>query len=215
MTTSSALRGRFVVIEGGDGVGKSTQVAEVVAQLQAKAIDVIATREPGGTPLGEELRALLTTQHAIAPVAEALLISAARAQHCAQVIVPALEKGIWVVSDRFDGSFLAYQGYGRGLPIGDLEEITRFSTSSLRPDLVILLISKTSQGPYRTLDENDRFEGLGNSFHDRVAAGFLELAERFDWGIVGASGTISEVTSRIMALVEGRLGLAGNSGESQ
>ncbi len=215
MADEPGPRGKFIVIEGGDGVGKSTQVGAVVKELETRGVAAIATREPGGTSLGEELRAILASDRAISPSAEALLISAARAQHCAEVIKPALAQGRWVVSDRFTGSFYAYQGYGRGIPLGELEAMTRFATSSLVVDLEVLLVPRDGVSPYRALDGEDRFESMGDTYHQRVASGFAELADRLGWAVVEGSGTVSEVTARIMSEIEARfLGDTG-SGEKR
>ncbi len=199
-------RGRFLVIEGGDGVGKTTQVAAVAAALSAVGKSIRATREPGGTELGEQLRALLASDHEIDPIAEALLLLAARAQHCAEVIRPALARGEWVLSDRFEGSFYAYQGYGRGIPLADLETVNNFAAGGVRPDLTILLSSQVVGG-HRKLDGSDRFEGMGEDFQSRVEEGYLVLAERHGWEVVDSHGSRSEVTERILAAIERRLGI--------
>lgn len=201
-------RGRFLVIEGGDGVGKTTQVAAVAEALRAAGTKVRTTREPGGTELGEQLRAILASDREIDPAAEALILLAARAQHCAEVIRPALERGEWVLSDRFEGSFYAYQGYGRGIALADLEALNDFAVAGVRPDLTILLTSGASGG-YRELDGSDRFEGMGEDFRSRVEAGYLTLAERLGWEVVDSRGSRGEVTGRILAVVGRRLGVQG------
>ena len=199
-------RGRFLVIEGGDGVGKTTQVAAVAGALGATGKAVRATREPGGTELGEQLRTLLAGDGEIDPAAEALLLLAARAQHCSEVIRPALERGVWVLSDRFEGSFYAYQGYGRGISLADLEALNNFAVGGVTPDLTILLASR-AVGSYRELDGADRFEGMGEDFQARVEAGYVLLAERYGWEVVDSQGSRSDVTQRILAVIERRLGI--------
>ncbi|MDA8263011.1 MAG: dTMP kinase [Actinomycetota bacterium] len=198
-------RGRFLVIEGGDGVGKTTQVAAVAEALSAAGVAVRPTREPGGTELGERIRALLAGDRDIDPAAEALLLLAARAQHCAQVIGPALARGEWVLSDRFDGSFYAYQGYGRGLPLPELEALNKFAAGDIRPDLTILLANGAA-GAHRGLDGSDRFERMGAGFQARVEEGYLVLAERHGWEVVDSHGSRSDVTRRILEAIDRRLG---------
>lgn len=198
-------RGRFLVLEGGDGVGKTTQVAAVAERLAKTGLVVKRTREPGGTELGERIRSLLAGDHDIDPSAEALLMAAARAQHCAQVIGPALARGEWVLSDRFDGSFYAYQGYGRGIPLPQLEALNEFAAGGVRPDLTILLSNGLS-GAHRGLDGSDRFEGMGADFQTRVEEGYLALAARHGWEVVDSHGSRAEVTDRILAAIERGLG---------
>jgi dTMP kinase len=192
-------RGRFIVLEGGEACGKSTQAARLAADLGA-----VLTREPGGTALGEHLRALLLEPgDGIAPRAEALLMLAARAQHVAEVITPALAAGRDVVCDRFSGSTLAYQGWARGLPVAELGTLSTWAADGLEPDVVVLLEVPAAVAVERLAGRGgaDRLEGEGAAFFARVAAGFAALAgadpER--WRVVDGVGTPEEVARRVKA----------------
>jgi dTMP kinase len=191
------LRGRLIALEGGEACGKSTQAA-----LLAKALGAVLTREPGGTRLGEHVRALLLddAETALAPRAEALLMAAARAQHVAEVVRPALEAGRDVVSDRFAHSSLAYQGHGRRLPVSEVAQLSAWASEDLWPDRVILLElpSDVALGRRGT---PDRFESEGESFHERVRQGYRQLAAEDPrrWRVVDGSGTVEEVAARVWA----------------
>jgi len=193
----STGRGRFVVFEGGEGSGKSTQAALLAARLGA-----VLTREPGGTSVGGIIRGLVLGPGigpAVDPRAEALLMAADRAQHVAEVIGPALAAGRPVVCDRFTGSTLAYQGYARGLPVDDLAWLSTWATAGLQPDIVILLDVPADVAVTRMTAEPDRIEAAGSEFHRRVAEGYRTLA-RADparWRVVDGSGTVSEVEARV------------------
>src|SRR4051794_24225570 len=165
-TDLSSRRGRFIAFEGGEACGKSTQ-----ARLLADALGAVLTREPGGTPLGERVRALLLDPASgdVDPRAEALLMAAARAQHVRDVIEPALASRRDVVTDRFSGSSIAYQGYGRGLPVDEVRSLSTVASGGLWPDLTILLTVSAPLGPPGELD---RLEAAGDDFHRRVAEGF-------------------------------------------
>ena len=186
-------RGRFIVFEGGEGCGKSTQAARL-----ADAIGAVLTREPGGTRAGEYIRDVLLDPGlaGLDERAEALLMAAARAEHVASVIRPALDSGADVISDRYVPSSLAYQGYGRGLDVDTLRDISSWATGGLDPDLVILLISDVA----RVGEIADRLEQEGADFHDRVAKGYAALAgaDPEHWRIVDGNGTIEEVADRIL-----------------
>ena len=197
-------RGKFITFEGGEGCGKSTQVKRLKEALEKDGIDVLLTREPGGTWLSEEIRHLIKDQTADAPCdrSELLLFLAARAQLVRNVIRPALEEGKWVVSDRFSDSTLAYQGYGRGLPLDDLRRMNDFACEGLKPDLTLLLdvSSETAQARMRkreaaTNTAADRIEKAGEGFHARLRTGFVELAKAEPERIVtiDANGTPDEV----------------------
>jgi dTMP kinase len=200
-----AERGRFVVLEGGEGSGKSTQTRLLAARLGARA-----TREPGGTALGEELRRLVLSPRPepVAARAELLLMAAARAQHVAEVVRPALEAGEDVVSDRFSGSTLAYQAYGRGLPLAEVEAACHLASDGLEPDLVVLLDLSPEVGAARRAGGPDRIEAAGPAFHARVRDGFLAIAatapER--WVVLDASRPADEIAEEIARLVDDRLG---------
>ena len=177
---SSSARGRFITFEGGEGCGKSTQVERLRKALEAEGIDVVPVREPGGTWLSEEIRRLIKDQYEDAPCdrAELLLFLAARAQLVRNVIRPALEAGKWVVSDRFSDSTIAYQGYGRGLPLDVIRTANDFACGGLRPDLTILLdVLPEVSASRRRLRESatsasaDRIERESGEFHERIRRG--------------------------------------------
>jgi dTMP kinase len=192
------LRGRFIVLEGGEASGKSTQAARLAATL-----DGVLTREPGGTATGERLRALILDPALPAPAvrAETLLLLAARAQHVAEVIEPALAAGRTVVCDRFAGSTVAYQGYGRGLDPAEIQRLSDWASDGLNPDRVILLEVPSAVAGHRlgTRGTTDRMEGEGAGFFALVAAGYRALAEAdpLRWRVVDGDGTIDEVAARV------------------
>ncbi len=166
-------RGRFVAFEGGEGSGKSTQ-----ARALAERLGALLTREPGGTVVGERIRELLLQPATgdVHPRAEALLIAAARAEHVATVIEPALTSGRDVVCDRFTGSSVAYQGFGRGLPPEEVASLSRWATNGLMPDLVVLLDVPLDVAAARIGGPRDRLESAGDDFHAAVVEGFRTLA---------------------------------------
>jgi dTMP kinase len=180
------VRGRFITFEGPEGSGKSTHIRLLVEHLRGQGIPVVCTREPGGTPLGEAVRGIL--QHdgsgeAPVPRAETLLFLASRAQHVERLIRPALERGEWVLCDRFSDSTLAYQGYGRGFALPQLRSADAFATCGLAPDLTVLLDVTPETGRARlsarqasTATSPDRIEREAEAFHIRLREGFLELA---------------------------------------
>jgi dTMP kinase len=173
-------RGLFVAFEGGEGVGKSTQISRAAEWLQASGRDVLATREPGGTPLGQELRRLvLDPDGDVTPRAEALLYAADRAHHVDTVIRPALESGTVVLTDRYVDSTLAYQGAGRGLTVAEARVITGWATDGLLPDLTVLLDLDPAVGLERAGARGtpDRLEAASLAFHQAVRDGFLALAQ--------------------------------------
>ena len=202
------MRGRLITFEGGEGVGKSTQVKRLVVALQAQGIETVVTREPGGTWLSEEIRHLIKDQSADPPCdrSELLLFLAARAQLVKNVIRPALETGKWVVSDRFSDSTLAYQGYGRGLPLDVLRLANDFACGGLKPDLTLLMDVSLEISRERmhcrekaTNTTADRIELAGDDFHARLRKGFAELAKAEPERIVtiDAGGTPDEVWERV------------------
>ena len=197
--------GRLIAIEGIDGCGKSTQ-----ARVLAEALGAVLTHEPGATPLGRSLRALLLDPDGEAPSerAEALLMAADRAQHVAGIIRPALQAGRWVVTDRYSASTLAYQGYGRGLPLGDLRRLVAWASEELVPDLQVLVDVHPAVARGRAGAAPDRLERLDAAFHDRVRRGYLALAdaEPDRWVVVDGSGAVEEVAAGVRRAVEGRLG---------
>ena len=198
----------FITFEGGEGCGKSTQVKRLKAALEREGVEVLLTREPGGTWLSEEIRRLIKDQDTDAPCdrSELLLFLAARAQLVKNVIRPALESGKWVVSDRFSDSTLAYQGYGRGLPLDILRGCNDFACEGLKPDLTLLLDVSPETARTRlqgreaaTNTSADRIERAGDGFHDRIRTGFAELAAGEPDRIVtvDASGTPDEVWEKV------------------
>jgi dTMP kinase len=201
-------RGRFIVLEGGEGCGKSTQAELLAAHLGAEL-----TREPGGTEIGERIRNLLLDRE-LEPLdarAELMLMLAARAQHVSERIRPWLEAGRDVVCDRFAGSTLAYQGFGRGLPLAAVAAANDLGCAGLAPDLVVLLDLPAELGAARRVEPDDRFEKEDRAFFDRVAKGFRELArdDPDHWVVIDAAGPVDEVAGRVQAAVTARLGIAG------
>jgi dTMP kinase len=171
----------FVTFEGPEGCGKTTQARLLAAALEAQGRRVLLTREPGGTPIAEQVRSILLSpaNNAMLPVAEALLYLAARAQHTADVIRPALAAGTTVLCDRYTDSTLAYQGYGHGLSLAELERMDDFATGGLRPDLTVYLDVPVVVGLARKQGaEWNRLEGQAIAFHERVRAGYLALIKR-------------------------------------
>lgn len=176
---SSPPSGLFVAFEGGEGTGKTTQIARAAAWLRGRGRDVLATREPGGTPLGQELRRLvLDPDGQVSPRAEALIYAADRAHHVQTTIRPALDAGRVVLTDRYVDSTLAYQGAGRGLTVADARIVTDWATDRLLPDLTVLLDLDPRVGLARAgaRSRPDRVEAASLQFHDAVRAGFLALA---------------------------------------
>lgn len=207
-------RGRFITLEGGEGAGKSTQRAALAEALRGAGLEVVETREPGGSPGAEEIRSLLVHGEAGRWDAEteALLVFAARRDHLRQCIRPALEAGHWVVCDRFADSTYAYQGYGRGLELAALRRLYDFAVGDLRPDLTLLFDLPVAAGLARAAGRSgaaERFEALGSAFHERVRAGFLEMAaaepERF--AVIDALQPPAAVTEAMLAALRARLGL--------
>ena len=206
-------RGRFITFEGGEGCGKSTQVKRLKAALEAAGVEVLLTREPGGTVLSEEIRRLIKDQDDDPPCdrSELLLFLAARAQLVREVIRPALAAGKWVVSDRFSDSTKAYQGYGRGLPLDVIAAVNDFACEGLRPDLTVLLdvSPETARARMRRREDAtnttaDRIERAGDAFHARLRRGFAEMAaaEPDRIKVVDANGTVDEVWSAVWNLTK-------------
>ncbi|HVA73860.1 MAG TPA: dTMP kinase [Acidimicrobiales bacterium] len=192
------------MFEGADATGKSTQ-----ASLLADRLGALLTREPGGTPLGERVRALLLDEAspAVNDRAEVMLMLAARAQHVADVIEPALSAGRDVVCDRFSGSTVAYQGYGRGLDPTELQRLSAWAEAGVEPDLTVLLQLDGAVAESRRVDRGaaDRIEGQGKDFASRVADGFAAqaVADPGRWRVVDAAGSIDEVAEKVWKAVCG------------
>jgi dTMP kinase len=201
--------GRLIALEGIDGSGKTTQ-ARILASTGGADL-VTLTAEPGATALGAALRALLLDpgRPPVAERSEALLLAADRAQHVAEVVAPALAAGRWVVSDRFSGSTLAYQGYGRGLALDDLRQLIDWATAGIEPDLNVLVdVPLAVARARRSGADDDRLEGLGEDFHERVRAGYqtLAAADPGRWVVVDGTGAVDEVAARLSAAMRARLG---------
>jgi dTMP kinase len=200
--------GMFITLEGIEGSGKSTQLQRLADYLRQRGETVLTTREPGGCPIADAIRQILLhpANTALVPRAELLLYAAARAQHVAEVIRPALDRGEVVLCDRFLDATIAYQGYGRGLDLSLIEQLNRLATGDLLPDLTLLLDMPADEGLRRACRRNadssaeeGRFEAEALDFHRRVRMGYLDLArhqQRFC--VIDASGTQDEVGSRIL-----------------
>jgi dTMP kinase len=196
-------RGSFIVLEGGEGSGKSTQ-----ARLLADELGAALTREPGGTAIGETVRDVLLDRRVdrIDAKAELMLMLADRAQHVVEYLVPTLEQGHDVVCDRFSPSTLAYQGYGRGLDLSAIRVADEFARSGLEPDLVVLLDLEPEIASKRRARQPDRIEGEDDEFFVRVRNGYLALAEADPehFVVIDAGGSIAEVRDRVLSAVRGR-----------
>ena len=200
-------RSLFLTFEGGEGSGKTTQSELLALHLHAGGWNLLRLREPGGTPLGEEVRRLLLHREApLSAETELLLFLAARAQLVRGVIRPALEQGAIVICDRFSDSTLAYQGYGRGLDIERIRLLDSYATDGLKPDLTILLDLPVEVGRRRKRPDEDVFQGEDDAFHERVRLGYQTLAgdEPQRWltldGTRDAEGLASEIAERVKAL---------------
>ena len=195
-------QGKFITLEGIDGAGKSTQLAWIVELLQRAGLQAVVTREPGGTELGERLRAVLLdksmTMHA---ETEALLMFAARREHLDKVILPALAQGQWVISDRFTDASFAYQGGGRGLDTGKLEILEHWVQGALQPDLTLYFDVSVEVGQQRVsqIKAADRFEKERGDFFQRVRAAYLDRAQQFSSRIkiIDSSQSLAEVKAAV------------------
>jgi len=209
MSMTSGNRGKFITIEGTDGAGKSTQSSIIVEHLESLGIPCIATREPGGTALGESIRQLLLDRGDldITPAAQLLLVFAARAQHLAQVIEPALARGEWVVCDRFTDATYAYQGAGGGLGFDAVATIEQWVQGTLRPDLTLLVDVPVAVGAARSRKrggDGDRFERLDRDSKERIRRAYLELARMYPDRIrtVDGSQDVETVRGRVVAIID-------------
>ncbi len=207
--------GRFITFEGGEGVGKSTQAALLVAALERAGLPVLRTREPGGAPGAEEIRRLLVEG---APgrwdaLGEALLVTAARRDHLVNTVWPALEAGRWVVADRFADSTLAYQGYAGGVPLRQLRQLYRIVAGDFAPDLTLILDVPAEIGLARAKQRGgageDRFERMGLAFHAKLRAGFRAIARREAERcvLIDATADVGAVHAAVRAAIAERLAL--------
>lgn len=201
-----SARGLFITVEGGEGVGKSTNITLLKDYLSDNGVDVLVTREPGGTALGEDIRALLLAPRTepVADMAELLLIFAARAQHLEQVILPALRRGTWVLCDRFTDATYAYQGGGRGMAVDDIARLESLVQGELRPDYTLLLDAPVATGMERARDRGnlDRIERETGDFFGRVREQYLALAERGGgrYRVLDAGAPLEAVQSELVKI---------------
>ncbi len=211
-------KGCFITLEGGEGTGKSTQITRLAETLKRANIEHHTTREPGGAPGAEEIRALLVSGDADrwAPLTEVLLHTAARAEHITKTVTPKLAAGTWVLCDRFSDSTLAYQGYGHGVDLGLIRKLHHDAFGDFQPDLTLVLDLPVELGLARADTEGangnteDRYERMGGAFHERLREGFLAIAkaEPERCTVIDASGSEDEVASAIAAVVAERLGVS-------
>lgn len=208
-----AGRGLFIAFEGGDGAGKSTQARLLGQVLGERGLEVVHTREPGGTTLGRTLRELVLhgEDGSVSPRAEALIFAADRSHHVATVVRPALERGAVVLTDRFLDSSVAYQGAARDLGHEEIRELSLWAVEGLLPDLTVLLDVSAEQGRARRGDVHDRLEREADDFHDRVRQGFLDLAAREPerYLVLDATAPVEELAAAVRERVQPLLGGRG------
>ncbi len=202
--------GRFITLEGGEGAGKSTQARRLAAHLAQRGLPVLLTREPGGAPGAEAMRRLLLGGAGLDPLAEALLVFAARRDHLVSTIRPALAAGMWVISDRFLDSTRAYQGHGQGVALPAIEALAAVTLEGQAPDLTLVLDLPVETGMARARGRGvaaDRYERLDTAFHQRIRDGFraIAAAEPGRCAVVDATPDAEMVAARIAALVDRRL----------
>lgn len=197
--------GRLITIEGPDGSGKSTLARAIAERLRSAGVEVLLTREPGGSPIGGAIRSLLLDGGDLDPWTEAFLFLADRREHCLRGIVPSLRAGKWVICDRFADSTVAYQGYGAGLDVEDLRRLNELATGGLLPELTILLDISPSVSLARVGQKN-RLDRMPLEFHERVRSGFLREAEREPgrWVVLDGALSPEEVLSAALRVIAGR-----------
>ncbi len=197
------MTGRFLTLEGIDGAGKSSFIGWIERRLRARGTDVVVTREPGGTPVGEQLRQLLLTAE-VDPVSEALLVFAARKEHLVHVVVPALARGAWVVCDRFTDATFAYQGAGRGVDTERLAMLEQWVQAGVQPDCTILFDLPVAMARARSARARapDRFESEHAAFFERVRQGYLARAARDSrrFRVIDASQPVAEIEAQLAAI---------------
>jgi dTMP kinase len=207
-----AKPGKFITLEGGEGAGKSTQIARLAELLRRTGLDVLTTREPGGSPAGERIRKLLVEGDpgSLGPLTEALLHFAQRAEHLTETIRPALARGTWVISDRFADSTMAYQGYGHRLGRKTITSLYRLVCGTFRPDLTLVFDVPVSLGLERAgrrPGAETRYERMGQQFHERLRRGFLDIAKREPrrCAVIDAAQSLDAVTAQMLQTVNRRL----------
>lgn len=209
-------QGLFITLEGGEGAGKSTQIRLLAQSLQGLGHDVVITREPGGTPEAEKIRSFLVQRDGgnWTPIAECLLLYAARQMHVETLIKPALTAGKIVISDRFSDSTRAYQSYGHGLPLEMIENLDRLVLGDFNPDITFIMDLPVELGLQRAgkrlsneSSQEDRFENMGLSFHERLRKGYLEIAQTHAQRckIIDATKTVDEIAQTMLSQVKGYL----------
>lgn len=216
-------KGIFISFEGGDGTGKSTQVRLLNAALSSAGIDVITTREPGGTPQAERIRNMMLQRDSghFDPMTEAMMMMAARREHLVDKIWPALEKGQWVVSDRFADSTRAFQGYGLGLDSAVIEKLYTVIAGDFHPDLTLIFDIDPELGLKRSMKQmetttnkleatEDRYERMGLSFHTRLRQGFLETAKKYPERcvVIDATQDIATIHKQVLQVISARFGVS-------
>lgn len=218
VTTTTAATARFITFEGGEGSGKSTQLRRLAKWIRDHGHDVTETREPGGAPSAELIRRLLVegSTDRWQPVTEVLLHAAARTEHIANTIRPALEQGAWVLSDRFADSTRVYQGYGHGLPHDLIDTVHATTTGNMTPGLTLVFdvpveIGLMRAGTRAGNDAEDRYERMGSAFHERVREGFLKVAEAAPERcvVIDAAQSEDDVAQAVIEIARERLGIGG------
>lgn len=212
MCNNKKPRGRFITFEGGEGVGKSTQVYYALDRLRALQIEAVATREPGGSDGADQIRELIVTgpEDRWDALTETLLLFSARRDHVVRTIIPALESGIWVICDRFYDSTVAYQGYGHGVDRCLLRDLNARVCDALEPDLTFILDAPSELGISRAVARGStemRFERLRQSFHERARSGFLEIAKSNEHRciVLDATASLEDVGSQVIEHIRNRL----------
>jgi len=209
------LRGQFITFEGIDGSGKSTQLRMLAGELRQRSVDVITTREPGGTPLGRRLReAFLETEETVAPIAELLLFAADRAQHVEFLVKPALGEGRVVISDRFADATFAYQGAGRGFPEATVNQIIELATGGMKPDLTLFFDISVENALKRMRSRSETGERINRmdvetaDFYTNVRSAYLAIAERepMRFRIIDANGSVAEIQAAVVEIITKFLG---------
>jgi dTMP kinase len=213
MSVEKGIKGRFITVEGTEGVGKSTNIMLLKERIESAGIELVLTREPGGTVLAEKIRDLVLTPtpEAIAVDAELLLIFAARAQHIQNVIAPAIQRGAWVLSDRFTDATYAYQGHGRGIDLERIAQLEQFVQADLRPDLTLLLDAPVEIGLARASarGELDRIELEKQSFFEKVRFGYHQQMKKEPkrFALIDAAKSLQEVKVQVEKVIHLELGI--------